>query len=458
MSSPTRSGIQKIYYMEETLRKIKKIIPQPILERIRPIGHFFLSFMGKMVYGNPSKDIFVIGITGTKGKSSTAEILNAILEEAGYKTAILSTVRFKIGNESRPNLMKMTMPGRFFVQKFLREAVMKNCDYAIVEMTSEGAKNYRHRFVDMNALIFTNISPEHIESHGSFENYLGAKLQIAKRLEHSNKPSKTIVVNDDDEKAGKFLAINVPNKITYSIKEAKPFTLTKEGSNINLFGTRVQTYLPGEFNVYNILAAAKFAQSVGVKTAVIKSAIEKLKSIPGRLEKVEIDLGHLRGGTDDKPLGIGMFPNFSVIVDYAHTADSLEKVYKVFKNERKICVLGSCGGGRDKWKRPLMGEVADKNCDEIILTDEDPYDDDAEEIIQCIAGGIKEHQPKIILDRREAIREAIRIARNGDAVIITGKGTDPFIMGPQGTKKVWSDKLVAEEELLVLALEKYSNQ
>lgn len=441
--------------MEEILRKVKKIIPRPILERIRPVGHFFLSFAGKIVYNNPSKDIFVIGITGTKGKSSTVEILNAILEEAGYKTAILSTVRFKIGNESRPNLMKMTMPGRFFVQKFLREAVDKKCNFAIVEMTSEGAKNYRHRFVDMNALIFTNISPEHIESHGSFDKYLGAKLQIAKRLEHSNKPSKTIVVNEDDEKAGKFLAINVPNKIAYSLKEAKPFTLTKEGSDINLFGIRVRTSLPGEFNVYNILAAAKFAQSIGVNTETIKKAIEKLNGIPGRLEKVEIDLRHLRSG-EDRPIGTGMFPKFSVIVDYAHTADSLEKVYKIFKNERKICVLGSCGGGRDKWKRPLMGEVADKNCDEIILTDEDPYDDDVEEIIQCVAGGVKNHTPKIILDRREAIREAIRTAKEGDAVLITGKGTDPFIMGPQGTKKVWSDKLAAEEELLALALEKFS--
>ncbi|HRY62464.1 MAG TPA: UDP-N-acetylmuramyl-tripeptide synthetase [Candidatus Paceibacterota bacterium] len=442
--------------MQEKLEKIKKMLPRTMLEQMRPLYHYALSYTGKLVYNNPSKDIFVIGVTGTKGKSSTAEILNAILEEAGYKTAILSTVRFKIGDETEPNLMKMTMPGRFFVQKFLRRAVDKKCDYAIVEMTSEGAKNYRHRFVDMNALIFTNISPEHIESHGSFENYLGAKLQIAKRLEHGSKPSKTIVVNEDDDKAGKFLAINVPNKITYSIKEAKPFTLTKEGSDINLFGVRVQTSLPGEFNVYNILAAAKFAQSMGVKTETIKKAIEKLKTIPGRLEKIEISLAHLKFEGNKKPVGLGIFPNFSVIVDYAHTADSLEKVYKVFKNERKICVLGSCGGGRDKWKRPLMGEVADKNCDEIILTDEDPYDDDIEEIIQCVASGVKQHKPKIILDRREAIREALRTAKEGDAVIITGKGTDPFIMGPNGTKKVWSDKKVAEEELIALALERNS--
>ncbi|HBM46180.1 MAG: UDP-N-acetylmuramoyl-L-alanyl-D-glutamate-2,6-diaminopimelate ligase [Parcubacteria group bacterium GW2011_GWF2_38_76] len=441
--------------MEKTLNKIKSIIPRSAFDKLVPIYHFLLSLTGNIVYSKPSREIFVIGITGTKGKSSTAEILNAILEEAGYKTAILSTVRFKIGNESRPNMLKMTMPGRFFVQKFLRDAVIKKCDYAIIEMTSEGAKNYRHRFVDMNALIFTNISPEHIESHGSFEKYLGAKLQIAKRLEHSQKSSKIIIANKDDEKAEKFMAINVPNKITYSIKEAEPFTLAKEGSVINLFGTRVQTYLPGEFNIYNILAAAKFAQSQGIKTETIKKAIEKLKFIPGRLEKVEIDLSKFKTEDNNKTLGNGIFPDFSVIVDYAHTADSLEKVYKIFKDDRKICVLGSCGGGRDKWKRPLMGEVADKNCDEIILTDEDPYDDDSEEIIKCVAGGMKDHKPKIILDRREAIREAIRSAKAGDAVIITGKGTDPFIMKAKGNKIPWSDKRVAEEEILALALEKF---
>lgn len=442
---------------EEHLNKIKDIIPRSAFEQFRPVYHYALALAGNFVYGKPSKEIFVLGITGTKGKSTTAEIVSAILEEAGYKTAVLSTVRFKIGNDSRPNLMKMTMPGRFFVQKFLREAVDAKCDYAIIEMTSEGAKNYRHRFVDMNALIFTNISPEHIESHGSFENYLGAKLQIAKRLEHSIKPSKTIIVNEDDAKAGKFLAVNVSNKITYSLKEAKPFTLTKDGSNINLLGTRAQTNLPGEFNVYNILAAAKFAQSQGVKTEIIKRAIEKLKSIPGRAEKIEISLSNTRN-ENGQPLGMGMFPNFSVIVDYAHTADSLEKIYRVFKNERKICVLGSCGGGRDKWKRPQMGQVADDNCDEIILTDEDPYDDDPEEIIKCVAEGVKKHTPKIILDRREAIREAIRSAKDSDAVIITGKGTDPYIMKANGEKLPWSDKKVAEEELLALALEKFCSK
>ena len=442
--------------MEKILRKAKEIIPKSVFEKLKPIYHFSLAWLGNIIYSSPSKKIFVVAITGTKGKSSTAEILSAILEEAGYKTAVASTVRFKIGKDIRPNLMKMTMPGRFFIQKFLKQAVDAGCDYAIIEMTSEGAKNFRHRFVDLNSLIFTNISPEHIESHGSFEKYLGAKLEIAKQLQMSDKPSKSVIVNGDDEESEKFLKINVPNKIIYSISDAKPFTLEKDYSDINIFGERTATKLPGEFNVYNILAAATFAKSQGISPTVIKNAIEKIKNIPGRVEKVEIYLENIKD-ENGKQIGFGAFPDFSVIVDYAHTADSLNKLYKIFKKEKKICVLGSCGGGRDKWKRPQMGCIADAECDEIILTDEDPYDDISEEIIIDIAEGIKNKKPKIILDRREAIKEAIMTAKKGDVVLITGKGTDPYIMKAKGEKIPWSDRKVVEEELEKLAIEKRVN-
>src|SRR3989344_2462524 len=169
---------------------IKKLIPKKLFEALSPIYHYKLALLGAILYGFPSKKIKVIGVTGTKGKSSIVEILSAILEEAGYKVASAGTVRFKIGKEIRRNLFKMTMPGRFFVQKFLREAVSKKCDHAIIEMTSEGAKQYRHKFVYLDALIFSNIAPEHIESHGSFENYLEAKLSLAKALSPSPKKEK----------------------------------------------------------------------------------------------------------------------------------------------------------------------------------------------------------------------------------------------------------------------------
>ena len=165
--------------IETILRFAKKLIPRKLFRSVQPAYHFLLALLAAIVYRFPSRNIKIVIITGTKGKTSTTEIVNAILEEAGYRTASASTLRFKIDNEEERNLYKMTVPGRFFVQRFLHRAVKKQCDWAVLEMTSEGARQFRHRFISFNALIFTNLSPEHIESHGSFENYIDAKVSIA---------------------------------------------------------------------------------------------------------------------------------------------------------------------------------------------------------------------------------------------------------------------------------------
>ncbi|MCR4284064.1 MAG: UDP-N-acetylmuramyl-tripeptide synthetase [Parcubacteria group bacterium] len=421
-----------MFDIDKYLRIIRKIIPIRIFKATQPAYHFLLAFFAALVYRFPSRKIFVLGITGTKGKTSTLEIANAILEKAGYKTALSSTLRFKVRGESENNLMKMTMPGRFFTQKFLRKAVKEKCQYALLEITSEGAKQFRHKFISLDALIFTNLTKEHIESHGSFEAYRDAKLKIAKALERSKKKRRIIIANSDDENASRFLNIKVPEKISYSIKDGEPFTLKKNGIDFTFKGEKISTYLSGGFNLYNILSASSFAfsQSVGVET--IKKAIEEFKGTPGRME--EVDEGQ----------------DFTVVVDYAHTADSLEKVYEVFQNSSKICVLGSTGGGRDKWKRPELGRIADNYCQHIILTNEDPYDEDPKKIVEDVAVGIKRPVYEIIMDRREAIRKALSLAKTGDTVIITGKGTDPYIMGLDGTKLEWSDSKITREELKVL--------
>ena len=415
--------------LEKILRTIERFIPKKLYEFLQPAYHYSLALAGALFYGFPGRKIKVIGITGTKGKTSTAEILSAILEEAGYSTAIISTLRFKIGKTEERNLFKMTMPGRGFVQKMLRRAVSAKCDFAIIEMTSEGAKFYRHKFTYPNAAIFTNISPEHIESHGSFENYLNAKLSILRELERSPKQNRIIVSNNDDARGSQFFNFKVEEKKTYSLSDAKPFSLFEKSIEFTLDGEKIISRLAGEFNLYNILAAATLSKALGVEESVIKRALEKFNGIRGRLERVE-------EGQD-----------FIVIVDYAHTADSMEKVYQVFQNHRKICVLGATGGGRDKWKRPEMGKVADIYCDEIILTDEDSYDEKTVDIIEAIKKGITNKKPKIILDRREAIREGLRTAKTGDAVLITGKGTDPYLMGPNGKRTPWDDATVVREEL-----------
>lgn len=422
--------------MENILRIAKKFIPRRLFSAFQPAYHFLFALLAAVIYRFPSRHIKVVAITGTKGKTSTTEIVNAILEEAGYKTAVAGTLRFKIGDEEERNLYKMTIPGRFFVQRFLRRAVDAKCDWVILEMTSEGARQFRHKFIDFDALIFTNLSPEHIESHGSFENYKDAKLSIARALAHSAKRPRTIIANNDNEYAHEFLAVGADTKTTYSLKDAEPYTLEKDKTTFNFMNAPLVSHLSGAFNLSNILAGISFARTVSIAPEAIRRAVEKFHGIRGRVERVN-------AGQD-----------FDVIVDYAHTIDSLEKVYEVFQDSRKICVLGGTGGGRDSWKRPAMGTVASAHCDEIILTDEDPYDEDPQKIVSEIMAGIEGGQAEIIMDRRAAIARAISLAKTGDAVIITGKGTDPYIMGPNGTKTPWDDATVAREELGKLGYKK----
>jgi UDP-N-acetylmuramoyl-L-alanyl-D-glutamate--2,6-diaminopimelate ligase len=420
--------------MEKILRKIKKLIPTKVFTLAQPVYHYTLALLGALIYRFPSRKIKVVAVTGTKGKTSTVEFVNAILEEAGFVTALAGTLRFKIRNESKPNMFKMTMPGRFFIQHFLRQAVNAHCDYAIIEISSEAAKQYRHKFIDLDALIFTNIAPEHIESHGSYEKYLKAKLSIAEALEKSPKRNKIIAANTDDPESKFFLAINVEKKAPYSLKDGEPLVCHDNGVDFVCETVKVQSKLPGKFNVYNMLAATAYARALGISMDSIKAGLEKVTEIKGRAEKIPNDLG------------------IDVLVDYAHTADSLQALYSSFPNKRKICVLGSCGGGRDKWKRKEMALIAEKYCDEIILTDEDPYDDDPLEIVEDMAKFTNRDKTKIIMDRRAAIAESIRLAKlpqdNKKVIIlITGKGTDPYIMRKNAAKEPWSDAVVAKEEL-----------
>ncbi len=423
--------------MEKLLRTTEKIIPKKVYHFLQPFYHFLLAVTGTIIYRKPSRHIYVIGVTGTKGKSSTAEFINAVLEEAGKKTAILSTIRFKINTDSRPNKYKMTMPGRFFTQKFLRDAVDAGCEYAIIEMTSEGARFFRHTGIELDALIFTNLSPEHIESHGSFSKYKSAKLRLVKRLAESKKPVRLSIANIDNEHAHSFLISPIEKNIGYSLKHVHILSENNTSSIIEYKGQNITIPLPGKFNISNAIAALTLSSELGISIDEAKKGIESLNIIRGRVER--IDCGQ----------------NFTVIVDYAHTDDSLRKLYETFepagsrlgRSSKLIAVLGSTGGGRDTWKRPVLGKIADEYCDEIIITNEDPYDELPMKIINEVASGVTHHTPHIIINRREAIAYAITLARINDTILITGKGTDPYIMGPNGTKEVWDDAEVVREEL-----------
>lgn len=390
--------------------------------------HYLWAMLSAVWYGFPAKRLIVIGVTGTKGKSSVAEMLHAILTAAGYKTALAGTIRFVLGDESRPNLHKMTLPGRGFIQKFLAEACAKNCTHAVVEITSEAVLQYRHLNLALDGLIVTNIQREHIESHGSFEKYVAAKRTIVEALEYSPKLARTLVANDDIPESRAFLSVKVSKAIGFSASELKNISGNERGISFEYAGTRFFLPIAGIFNAMNALSAIKLCEALGVPLATSATALAKLPVVRGRVE-------HVDAGQD-----------FLAIVDYAHTPDSLRALYGAFPDKRKICVLGNTGGGRDTWKRPEMGRIADELCEKVILTNEDPYDEDPRAIVEAIARGMA-RQPEIIMDRREAIRAALRAANAGDAVLISGKGTDPFIMGPNGSREPWSDAEVVRDEI-----------
>jgi len=393
---------------------IKKIIPDFLLD----LYHFSLSFFGAIIYGFPSRRLKLIGVTGTNGKTTTTEMIASIFESAGKKIALLNSVRFKIGEKEEINRLRMTMPGRFFIQRFLKKAVKEGCQYAILEVTSEGIKQHRQRFLDFKVAVFTNLAPEHIEAHGSFENYKKAKGKIFQATKEIH------VINLEDENSDYFLRFPAKRKITYGLKKGE----------INLENTKLKLKIPGEFNLYNALAAISVAVSQGIDKELAIKTLEEFLGVPGRMEEV-------------------ISQPFKVVVDYAFTPNALEKVYQTLRNSKfknsnskMICVLGACGGGRDKWKRPVLGGLAAKYCDEVIVTNEDPYDEDPWQIIEQVAAGAKGKARKI-LDRREAIREALRLAKEGDLVVITGKGCEPSICLAGGKKIPWDDRIVVKEEI-----------
>jgi UDP-N-acetylmuramyl-tripeptide synthetase len=426
------------------LRFIKKLIPSSLFQTLQPVYHYGLALAGAIRYGFPSKKIKIIGITGTKGKTSTTEIVNSILEQAGYKTALGGTLRFKIGSKTSRNMFKMSMPGRFFMQKFIHDAVVAHCDWIVLEMTSEGVKQFRHKWIDLDALIVTNVSPEHIESHGSFEKYLDAKLELARSLARSSKTRRILITNKDDEHAPKFI-MNAKNveSFPFSLADAGTYSTDENGVRFIFRENPISSPLHGIFNIQNILAAGVFAESIGISPETVSKAVSKLSLIRGRVEYVTLPSENPKSVTQ----------NFDVIVDYAHTIDSLTKLYETFPNNKKICVLGNTGGGRDTWKRKGMAEVADTHCDHIILTNEDPYDEDPMKIINDMKVGISKKPLEIIMDRRKAINTALRMAKKETrdekrvTVLISGKGTDPYIMEANGKKTPWDDADVVREEL-----------
>lgn len=388
-------------------------------------------------YGWPARGLRVIAVTGTNGKTTTANYINEILKQAGYKTAMFTTAVIEVAGESKINNLNATVASVSRMQQFLNEARRYKVDFVILEVTSHSLHQHKLDGVPIEAAVMTNLTQDHLDYHKTMEKYAAAKGLLFAR-----NPRYIVLNRDDDwfDYFDKYLAEE--QKITYGKSEdadvrISDIRLYKKGSEATLAfdhqeKSQLATYLPGEYNVFNMAAAASICYVLGVSMSDIKNGIASLEGIPGRFERATKD------------------ETYEVIVDYAHTPDALEKLLEATRNitkKRIILVFGACGD-RDALKRPIMGKIAAKLADEIILTDEESYNENPDKIRRDIYAGIEEskatNKTTEIADRREAIRHALNIAKKDDTILITGMGHEQFRI-INGEKLPWNDTNIVRE-------------
>lgn len=437
------------------LTRIKSVIPTPLLTAY----HWALTWIAAARYRFPSNELIVIGVTGTNGKTTTSYFIAKALEGLGVKTGCTTTALLKVADREWLNSTKNTMRGRFFLQRMLREMVDAGCAYAVIETSSQGLVQYRHVGIKYDVAVFTNLTPEHIEAHGGFENYKRAKKLLFTHV--ANRPEKKIqgkhipisfVANAESEHAHFYVETVPPPEQVYWYSTqmgsegfvAEDIRLYADGSDFRLNGQAVHVGLPGQFNVENALAALATVEALALPLAPAIAALGRVTRVPGRVERVEAG------------------QSWKVLVDYAPDPESLRRLYEMLTlipHRRLIHVLGSCGGGRDIARQPILGQMAGRKADIVVVTNEDPYDDDPWEIIHRVAAGAAEVGKEAgkslyqILDRREAIQTAMQLAGPEDLVLMTGKACEPWMCVSNDQKIPW-DEVGTAREAILLALAK----
>jgi UDP-N-acetylmuramoyl-L-alanyl-D-glutamate--2,6-diaminopimelate ligase len=420
---------------------VKKIVPKTAFRKIEPVGHLGESILFNSANGFPARQFKIIGITGTNGKTTTAFLVHRMLHEAGYKVGLMTTVAYGVGD-------KLTMPPDHYtnvpvplMMKRLKKLRSQGAEWLVLEVTSMALAQNRVWGVPFHLAAMTNISQDHLDYHGTMDNYINAKVKLFSLTNRNKKGLRTGIVNADDPTAPRFTGA-IKNNLTYGIKNgdlrAKNIELTPSGISYEAVAANesysIKSHLPGRFNVYNTLAAVNVGKALGLSKQQIEQGIAALEGVAGRMTSFSGQNG------------------VSVVVDFAHTPDALQNVLKAAKessNGKVILVFGATGD-RDKLKRPVMGEVAAKNADLIYLTDDETYTEDPQAIIDAVYAGINKAGggPKttILPDRGDAIKQAVANAKKGDTVLLAGIGHQTTRnMG--GKEIAWNEIEIAQKLL-----------
>lgn len=427
IESAIQSGA-KIIAMQEGVYDAG-MIPEGITVVFSKDTRKFLPMVACNFYGNPTRELKVVGVTGTKGKTTTTYMIKSILEHAGKKVGLIGTIANYVGDKCYES--ERTSPESLDLQRMFREMVNNKCDVAVMEVSSHSLALDRVWGIDFDIGVFTNLTQDHLDFHKTFDNYLAAKAKLFTMCKEG-------FVNCDDMYAKKLMDMATCPITTYGIDNnpfvsARDIIITNSYSDFkmpfNKVIQRIKVDIPGRFTVYNALAAICVSIRLGAGVEDVLAGLENVK-VPGRSEVVPTTR------------------NFTVIVDYAHTPDSLENILKasrVYTKGKIICVFG-CGGDRDTAKRPMMGEIAGKLAGYTVITSDNPRSEKPEEIIRQIEEGMKKTNGKykVIVDRKKAIEHALRKAEKGDLILIAGKGHETY-QEINGEKHHFDDREVVRE-------------
>lgn len=377
-----------------------------------------LAILSANYFSHPEKKMKIIGVTGTNGKTTSVFMMKKIFESKGFKVGLVGTIANYIGD--RKIRTDRTTPESLELFKLFDDMVKEKVDYCLMEVSSHSLELFRVYGINFSEGIFTNLTQDHLDFHNTFENYFNAKAKLFKNCEKS-------IINIDDS-YGIRLSEGIKDKITFSIEgkgdlNAKSLYLNTKGVEFDLYyineKVKVKLNIAGVYNVQNALGCIGAAICEGFTLAEAVTGIEELLAVPGRCETVT----H------------GSALNYDIILDYAHTPDGLLNILKTVREftEKKLITVFGCGGDRDKNKRPLMGEIAERLSDFIIITSDNPRSEEPLEIINDIMVGIKKEDNIIIENRREAIKASMKMAKEGDVVVIAGKGHEDYQILKNGT-------------------------